>query len=47
MIFFKGMNLDFLHENEADEELKKIFPANIFTKGTCRPNYSQFYVEGQ
>ena len=26
---------------------KKIFAANIFTKGTCTQNYSRFYVEGQ
>ena len=26
---------------------KKIFAAEIFTKGTCSPYYSRFYVEGQ
>ena len=26
---------------------KKIFAAKIFTKGTCTPNYSRFYGEGQ
>ena len=26
---------------------KKIFAAKIFTKGTCTPIYSRFYVEGQ
>ena len=26
---------------------KKIFAAKNFTIGTCTPNYSRFYVEGQ
>ena len=26
---------------------KKIFAAKNFTNGTCTPNYSRFYVEGQ
>ena len=32
-----------MHENEAYEKYK-IFAAKIFTKGTCTPNYSRFYV---
>ena len=26
---------------------KKNLAANIFTKGTCTPNYNRYYVEGQ
>ena len=27
--------------------MKNIFAAKILTKGTCTPNHSRFYVEGQ
>ena len=47
MNFKKGIKLDFVCMKMKLMKNKKKFAAQIFIKGTCTPNYSRFYVDGQ
>ena len=47
MNFQKGIKLDFICMKMKPMKNKKYLQQIFFTKGTCTPNYSRFYVEGQ